>query len=150
MVSQSKPPTVNSAATNPSLSQQVQPPPGAQGGQTVSPTTATQGTATYIPIPIPTLPAAHPSGLALIGILILLGALAFVLRVLWRLPEMFADRDLVQNLGGPYNIQNRVLHALGYVSFVAGVFTNNFLAGLIAAALMMIAANVRPTGNGSQ
>lgn len=134
---------------------EVAPPPAVtqstQAAQSApaQPTAAQTTTQTYIPLPIPAQPAkpSLPGALLSIGLILLFSLLA---RLLWRLPERMREHEWVHNMGGPYAVQNRFLHALGYMSFIAGFLMNNFTTGVMAAALLMIAANTRPQGYGDK
>lgn len=118
----------------------------AQAQQATPPSaqSTTTGSPTYIPVPVPALPAAPANfGSAVLAFsLVILAAL--VLKVVWRLPERLRDKRLIMDLGGPYSVQNKMIRALGYVALVAGAFGGNLLLGVIAAGVMVIASNTRP------
>ena len=126
-------------------------PPGATTPQ-ASPTTLTPppaqttGSTTYIPVPIPAIRKEVSVGGAIFGVTSLI-VLSILARFLWRLPERQMHKQWVQDLGGASSVQNRALHGIGYLALVAGFLTNAYVLGIIAAALMMIAANTRPQGD---
>lgn len=130
-----------------------QPPTTAQPTPTPTPRQVPQqnaatGTSTYIPVPVPIAPAQQATFGGTVLALLAITLLSLLMRFLWRLPERLADHEWVQNAGGAFAVQNKVLHALGYLSFLIGVATREMLTGLGVAALLMIASNVRPQGHG--
>lgn len=113
-------------------------------------TVETEGSNTYIPVPLPMQPAPSSNFFSAFLWITLILILALITRMLWRWPEHASKHQIVQHWGGPFNIQNKLLRGLGYISFVTGLISGHFTEGVAAAALLMIATNVRPQGYGEQ
>lgn len=113
-------------------------------------TLKTNETNTYIPMPMPIQPAPNFNFFSAVLWITLILVLAFITRMLWRWPERAASHQIVKRWGGPFHIQNRLLRGLGYISFIVGLISGRFIEGVSTAALLMIAANVRPQGYGEQ
>lgn len=94
-----------------------------------------------IPVPMAELPTADP-WISLLTALVTL-TVALLLRALWRLPERQAHSAWVVDAGGAVAVQNRALHALGYLAIVFGTVMGGFSNGVVIALLAMVAASVR-------
>lgn len=88
------------------------------------------------------------------GALLLVGVMAFALRMLWRLPQLLWSRGVALNwinrLGGAYALQNHVLRGAAYFGVIYALMQSNFVGALMIGLLGVIAVNVRFTGESGE